>query len=127
MSDYFDLRKQISIEVYIQFRISHIQIFLEFPEGHLMISISNIYYLIPIFELAIVLTLLLYCIICQVYELILNVVDVVLLARCPDIAILIEIALLKLVHTGYQPITSEVKLPLLNEQWFLNVLLYNEG
>ena len=78
-----------------------VEILLEIFEGQL----------VPVLKLPVVVALLLYCIICEVNVDVVQVVGVVLLARCANIPIIVVVSFLHAINRGPQPIRSDVKLP----------------
>lgn len=80
-------------------------------------------YLVSILKFAIVIALLLNSIVRQMYELISQVIRIVLLARSPNVPIIVKVALL---HTSYgteQSVASDVKFSSLDQQGSLDVFL----
>jgi hypothetical protein len=60
------------------------------------------------------------------YKLIVQIICVVLFARRPDIAIIVEVALLNSIHCREKTVTSNVELSLLNEERSFYIFLDNE-
>lgn len=86
-----------------------IEVPLEFPERHLQ-TLSERAYLVAIFEFAVVIAPLLDGVIGKVDEFVVQIVCVVFLRRCPNVPIVVEVALLGPVHRSEQPIAPYVKL-----------------
>lgn len=71
--------------------------------------------------------MLLYCIIRQMYILILQIINVELLAAGSYIGIIIEIALQHTVYRGHHPIAPEVELAPVDQQRIVDVFLNDIG
>ncbi len=83
--------------------------------------------LVAVFKFAKLLRLLLNRVICQVNELVGDVVEGVFTTAGPDIAILVAVALKASVNARAEAEATEIELPLVHKQWVVDVLLDYES
>ena len=84
-------------------------------------------HLVAVLILPIVLRMLLNCIVSQVDILVIEVIDIELLATGADISILIKVPFELSIQRSKQSIAAEVKFAIVNQQWIVNILLDDVG
>ena len=113
-----DLREEnISHKINLELRLCLVEIALVFFE----------WYLIACFILSIIISLLLYCIICKMDQFISYLLQIVLSRACSYITIFIKISFLMTIYWCQHAIASNIKFSVFKQCWILHILLNNKS